>query len=149
MPFKYFYMKNWIYYGVFFSETSQRALLNLAKEYEAIPDNWKIFCHHMTIVFNDKSQEKQELAEWLDNFLGNSQSLRIDSIGVSDRAIALGVADYVTQNKHSHITVATAPDAKPVESNNITNWYKLPEDFYISGKLDVFRPLTTIKNKNN
>lgn len=141
-------MDNWIYYGVFFSESSQKTLLNLAKEYTGIPDDWKIFCHHMTIIYNDKSQEKQEMAEVLDNFLGNTQSMRIDSIGVSDRAIALGVADYTTQNEHSHITVATAPDAKPVESNNITNWYKLPESFYISGKLDVFRNLS-IKNKNN
>lgn len=131
-------MKNWIYYGVFFSEKSQEALLNFAKQYVGIPDDWKIFCHHMTIIFNDKSEEKQKMAEALDEFLGNNQSLRITSIGVSDRAIALGVEDYVTQNEHSHITIATAPGAKPVESNNIVNWYKTNEDFYVTGKLDVF-----------
>lgn len=137
-------MKNWIYYGVFFSEKSQEALLNFAKQYVGIPDDWKLFCHHMTIIFNDKSEEKQKMAEALDEFLGNSQSLMITSIGVSDRAIALGVEDYVTQNKRSHITIATAPGAKPVESNDIVNWYKT-DTFYITGKLDVFTKNINIK----
>ena len=129
--------KNWKYYGVFFSEKTQNTLLRFAKEQVNIPDDWKIFCHHMTIVYNNGSEERQKMADALDYFVGNSQSLMINSIGVSDRAIAFGVADYVTQNAQSHITIATAPGAKPVESNNITKWYKIPT-FYVSGKLDVF-----------
>jgi len=141
--------KNWVYYGVFFDKNVQKELLEFAKNYIAIPDGWKVFCHHMTIVFNDKSEEKQEMAEKLDEYLGTKQSITIDGIGVSNRAIALSVKDYVTQNERSHITIATAPDAKPVESNNISNWYKIDEDFSVVGTLDVFRPLTIIKNKNN
>lgn len=142
---KSYNMKTWIYYGVFFSEKSQRALLNFAKRYIGIPDDWRVFCHHMTIIFNDKSEEKQEMAKALDNFIGHEQSLKITSIGVSDHAIALGVDDYVTQNKRAHITVAAAPGAKPVESNDIENWYSTDEDFYISGKLNVFMGNVNIK----
>lgn len=129
--------RNWKYYGVFFSEKTQNTLLRFAKEYTTIPDDWKIFCHHMTIVYNDGSQERQKMAEAIDHFVGNSQSLMINSIGISDRAIAFGVADYETQNAHSHITVATAPGVKPVESNNITKWIKIPT-FYVSGKINAF-----------
>lgn len=129
--------KDWKYYGVFFSEKTQNTLLRIAKEMTDIPNDWKIFCHHMTLVYNDGSQERQAMAEAADQFVGKPQTLKINTIGISDRAIAFGVADYTTQNKHSHITIATAPGVKPVESNYITKWYKIP-NFYISGKLDVF-----------
>lgn len=140
--------KIWVYYGIFFDKNTQKQLLEFAKNYVGIPDDWKIFCHHMTIIFNDKSTEKQHMAKKLDEYLGSKHIITIDGIGVSDRAIALGVR-FITQNERSHITIATAPDAKPVESNNITNWYKIDEEFSVEGTLDVFRPLTIIKNKNN
>lgn len=138
---------NWIYYGIFFDKNTQKQLLKIAKDYVDIPDDWKIFCHHMTIIFNDKSEEKQLIAKKLEAYIGSKHDITIDSIGVSDRAIALGVRFY-TQNEHSHITIATAPDAKPVESNNITNWYNLDQEFSVEGTLDVFRTLNIIKNQN-
>ena len=137
--------KPWIYYGVFFDDKTQTDLLNFAKQFVSINENWKVFCNHMTIIYNDKSKEKEEMAQALDKFIGNKQNLVIDGIGVSDRAIALSVKDYVTQNKHSHVTIATAPDAKPVESNNITNWYKTKETLPIMGTLDVVMKRINIK----
>ena len=130
-------MKNWNYYGVFFDEATKEILLNKAKDYVPIPSDWKIFCHHMTIIYNDKSQLKQNIADDLDKYVGVKQSLKINTIGVSDNAIAFGVRDYHTQNEHSHITVATAPGVKPVESNNIKNWYTIKE-FNVEGELNVF-----------
>jgi len=132
--------KNWIYYGVFFSDKTKETILKYTKRWLQandyyIPDNWKIYCDHMTLVYNDKSEEKQKIAETLETFIGNKCSLRVVSVGVSDRAIALGI-DFITQNKNSHVTVAIAPDAKPVESNKITNWYKTDGNFYITGIYD-------------
>lgn len=139
-------MKKWIYYGVFFSEQTKHAIQEYAKkmmnsyscpsdhEFEFQKD-WKIYCDHMTLVFNNGTKEAQEDADFYENWgLGQSVSLMITHIGYSDRAIALQV-DYKTANKISHITVATAPGAKPVESNDITYWIKVPV-FYVTGKVN-------------
>ena len=75
------------------------------------------------------------MAESLEQFINKQCTLNVIGIGVSDRAIALAV-DFKTQNKHSHVTVAVAPTAKPVESNYITNWYKFEENFQIRGTYD-------------
>lgn len=131
---------NWIYYGVFFSEKTKKAIFKYVKTFlnehgYDIPSDWKIYCDHMTLVFNDRSEEKQKIAESIDMFIGKYANLRSISVGISDRAIALGI-DFTTQNNHSHVTVAIAPDAKPVESNNITKWIPTNGDFYITGKYD-------------
>ena len=125
----------WIYYGVFFSDKTKRFLIVKAEQLVDIPEDWKLFGGHMTIVYNDKSEDKQEMADALDNVLGYQQQLYIDSIGISEEAIAFGVKDYATQNEHSHITIAVAPGSKPVKSNEITKWVSI-EGFYVTGKID-------------
>lgn len=72
--------KNWIYYGVFFSSTTRDFLIRKAKELIDIQENWTLYGDHMTIVFNDGSERKQEMANALDNVLGYEQQLRIISI---------------------------------------------------------------------
>lgn len=125
---------NWIYYGIFFNDKTKALLFEKAKPY--IPEGWKTYCHHMTIIFNDKSEEKNREAEALEICIGNHESLMVTGVGISDRAVAFSV-DYETQNSVSHITIATAPGAKPVESNNITNWKPI-EPFYVTGIVDKF-----------
>jgi hypothetical protein len=51
--------KNWIYYGVFFSQATKEQLIQKAKELTEIPDNWTLYADHMTIVFNDGTEEKK------------------------------------------------------------------------------------------
>jgi hypothetical protein len=128
-------MKKWIYYGVFLDEDSRKEILEKAKELASIPDNWKEYADHMTIVFNDG---KNYDTESLEKHLGEEVELKITSIGKSSEAIAFGV-DYKTNNKRSHITVACAPGIKPVRSNFITLWKKIPE-FVVKGKINVVRP---------
>lgn len=144
--------KSWLYYGVFFSDKTKKAILNYAQTWLSdhgfyLPDNWKTYCDHMTLVFNDGSEKAQEDANFYENvfpMLGTVVSLMVTHIGISDRAIALEV-DYQTSNKHSHITVAVAPGAKPVESNNITNWIKTNSAFYVTGQ--VHKVETSVKIK--
>ncbi|MBQ3414823.1 MAG: hypothetical protein IJH39_05655 [Clostridia bacterium] len=129
--------KNWIYYGVFFSDNTKRAILDYVKNWFAdnnkeFPKDWLTYCDHMTLVFNNGTEADQKFADGIELFLGNNVSLRTISIGISDRAIALGI-DFITNNEHSHITVAIAPGAKPVESNDITNWIPTNGDFYVTG----------------
>ena len=142
--------KTWIYYGIFFSDKTKRAILEHAKYWiyekfnKDIPDDWKIYCDHVTLVFNDGSPKAQEDADFYENYMINQYvSMNITHIGITNKSIAFQV-DYETENKHSHITVAVAPDAKPVNSNDIENWYKLDESFYVSGKINKVVP-----SKNN
>lgn len=142
--------KTWIYYGIFFSDKTKRAILEHAKHWiyekfnNEIPDDWKIYCDHVTLVFNDGSPKAQEDADFYENYMLNQYvSMNITHIGITNKSIAFQV-DYETENKHSHITVAVAPDAKPVNSNDIENWYKLDESFYVSGKINKVDP-----SKNN
>lgn len=145
--------KTWIYYGVFFSDKTKRAILEYAKHWiykkfnNDIPDDWKIYCDHMTLVFNNGKPEDQEDADFYENWgLGQTESLMITDIGISNKAIAFKVkyAGRIT-NKTPHITVAAAPDAKPVNSNDIENWYNLGEYFYVSGKINKVVPSKNIK----
>ena len=124
---------NWQYFGIFFDSVIQDRILNFAKRYVKIPNDWKIYCHHMTIVYNDGSDIKQKLAEKLEPLVGTVETLNVVGIGISDRAVALKI-DYRTANKISHVTVAVAPGAKPVESNDIIDW-KQTENFELKGIL--------------
>lgn len=126
--------ENWVYYGVFFSQQMKYFLIERAKDIVDIPEDWKLYGDHMTIIFNDGIEEKAEHANALDDVLGKYQQLRISSIGISEDAIAFGVSNYKTQNEHSHITIAVAPGSKPVKSNEIKNWTPII-GFYVTGKL--------------
>lgn len=129
-------MNKWIYYGIFLNEDSKKKILEKARELATIPENWKIFAEHMTIIFNDGKNDVDTNS--LEERLGEEVELKITSIGKSSEAIAFGV-DYETNNKRSHITVACAPRVKPVRSNFISLWKKIPE-FKVEGKIDVVRP---------
>lgn len=127
-------MENWVYYGVFFSTDTKRFLIERAKDIVDIPEDWKLYGDHMTIIFNDGNEEKNNQAMAIDNILGRKQNLKITSIGISEEAIAFGVSNYETQNEHSHITIAVAPGSKPVKSNEIKNWTPII-GFYATGKI--------------
>ena len=127
-------MKDWVYYGVFFSQQMKNFLIDRAKDIVDIPEDWKLYGDHMTIVYNDGIEGKEEKANELDKYLGKYQQLRITSIGISDEAIAFAVGNYATQNKQSHITIAVAPGLKPVKSNEIKEWTPIL-GFYATGKI--------------
>lgn len=127
-------MKDWTYYGVFFSQQTKNFLIERAKDIVDIPEDWKLYGDHMTIVYNDGIEGKEEKANALDKYLGKHQLLKITSIGISDEAIAFAVGNYATQNEHSHITIAVAPGSKPVKSNEIKEWTPIL-GFYAKGKI--------------
>jgi len=133
--------RNWIYYGIFLDEESKEKLLDECEAIVEIPDDWKIYCDHMTLVFNsidDHIKERENVAASIDPHLGETVELVVDSIGISDDAIAFGV-DYPTENEHSHITVATSPGTPPVKSNLIEKWVQI-NSFTVNGKINVVRP---------
>jgi hypothetical protein len=80
-----------------------------------IPDGWKLIAHHMTIAFGKGVEDESQL----DKEVG----LLVTGLGISDKAIAVKVEGYPSNNKIPHITLAINPDGgKPKDSNDITEW---------------------------
>ena len=130
-------MKNWIYIGIFLEEDSKKEL----KECYQIPSDWKEYCDHITIVFNDGSELSRVVKEMNMENVGEFYSIKITGVGVSEKALALRVelpTCVVCANKIPHITVGVAPDAKPVDSNDITIWHDI-DPIHVGGTMMVYR----------
>jgi len=106
-----------LYASVVLDKNSKSKLLETFGN--VIPDNYKIFAHHMTIIFGG-GLDKLGLEE----DLNKEVVLTVTHLGISDMAIAVKVEGYDTTNKISHITLAINVDngGKPVMSNQIEEW---------------------------
>ena len=114
--------KNWIYIGIFLEESSKCML----RQFYQIPEDWKEYYDHVTITFNDGSELSRVVKEMNRDNIGEFYTFKVTGIGVSEKALALRVelpTFVVCSNKIPHITLGVAPNATPVESNNITIWY--------------------------
>ena len=131
---------NWIYLGIFIDEKSKQDILNLLKENDVnIPQDWKIINHHMTIAFNDKSEDAQKLFDFYQDDVNSNLSVQVDAIGISDDAIAVRVQFYgPIANKIPHITVAIPQNGKPVNSNYIQNWFNVKNKIVVNGIIKPF-----------
>ena len=109
-----------MYYAVKFDEHTRERLLEIAESLCPIPDDWKIYCDHITMC-HSSNEKWGRWKPFLDKHLGETFMFRITGYGKSDNAFALTV-DFTTANPVSHITIACAPGAKPVQSNDIDNW---------------------------
>lgn len=90
-----------------------------------IPKEWRVFCHHMTITH--AADKRPDLEKLSDLMLGENHAMVIHAIGRSDKAVALRVVtDIHSAKKITHITLAVAPGAKPVDSNEIDYWKRVP-----------------------
>lgn len=115
-----------LYTSVLLDEKSRDTIITMFGY--KIPDNWDVINHHMTITFG------KGLPEHLKDDLGSKVSLKIETIGMSDMAMALGVSGYYSDNKIPHITIAVNNEGgKPVMSNNIDNWIRLSLPFELTG----------------
>jgi 2'-5' RNA ligase len=130
---------NWIYFGIFIDENAKRLNeIAIDKQCIDIPYNWKIFNHHMTIAFNNKTEDAQNLYDVYKHTFGKTITITVDGIGVSDDAIAVRVQfNGPIANKIPHITIATPQTGKAVNSNYITKWFDI-EPYDITGTLNEF-----------
>lgn len=84
----------------------------------SIPDDWKLYAHHMTIQFGKSAPEQD---------LGKEVGLVVNGLGISDMAVAVSVEGYQSSNERPHVTLAINPEGgKPAMSNQITDWKKTP-----------------------
>lgn len=120
------------YYGIVLDAESHKILKNKF----VIPLGWKTFAHHTTILH--RSRHSAEVQEWAEAHLGEVVTLTVTKWGTSDKAMAVEVTgDFQCINAHPHITIATSPTGKAVDSNFIEDW--LPtESFTLTGKITRF-----------
>ena len=130
-------MSNWIYVGIFLDEKSKKKL----KKYYKVPDGWTEYFDHMTVVFNDNSKYVEYVKNICDKLGEIKVKLNVVGHGISDKAYAVRVnmpPGIPCTNKYSHITLATSPDGKAVDSNYIENWHTTTKSLQITGTLKVF-----------
>lgn len=116
-------MQDYLYYALVLAPYER---IHLIKTFAfVIPVGWKVYADHITLMH--RTQDDEAYKKILESKLGKLKCVQLISIGRSDKAIAIGV-NHGSKNKVSHITLAVAPNASPVESNNITDWRELPHD---------------------
>ena len=130
--------KKWIYIGAFLDDFVKSNLLNKYKEY--IPEGWTLYGDHTTFAFNDGSPFAEAVFNHYKDAVGVKINLVSVGLGISDRAVALELSQvgFECTNKIMHITLAVAPGAKPVESNNINEWEPLAVNDMIPSQIGVF-----------
>ena len=116
------------YTGVVLTPESNQFLLNKFKG--LIPDGWKTYAHHMTI--NMKSAVEGPAI----NLIGLKATLKVIAYSKNEKTLAVEVkTDVPSNNKIKHITIATSPEGKPGDSNDLTDWIRIPE-FTLHGTVE-------------
>lgn len=97
---------------------------------DLIPDGWEEIIHHMTVNMGEANPEHIK-------FLNFPINLFATHIGLTDKAIAVAVEGFDSNNKTPHITLAVnrKDGGKPVHSNEIKEWKPLRKKIMINGDL--------------
>jgi hypothetical protein len=108
-----------IYVAAILTRESQMTLYDAVDKIIPIPQEWKKFCHHMTIRFKPKESDRLPV-------FGESIALVVTEIFSDEKGIAVKVEPNSNKanlnmpaNQVPHITVATSPGTQPVYSNEL------------------------------
>jgi tRNA nucleotidyltransferase/poly(A) polymerase len=118
-----------IYSGVFLDKDS-RTILEM--EFKGmVPEGWEWIADHMTITMGELSDKTD---------LGKQVVLKVVSLGMDDKVMAVGVSGYPSKNDKPHITLAVnrAGGGKPVMSNFIEDWKPYSINKIITGVVDTY-----------
>ena len=94
---------------------------------------------HITVFFG--KEPSAEMQKFLSESVGKDFKFIMEAIGYTEGAMAIKVRplddSFVTNSKFPHITVGLKLGHKPVESNQITNWYEFAfsRPYILEGKL--------------
>ena len=134
-------MNNFHYFGLFLSTNTKNVLMNdLTDNIDyniALGVADRIFIDHCTLLHKSQLEGNEELQSYLESNLGKSISIKLEAIGISDKAMAFKVegVDNICANEVPHITIATFRGGNPVDSNKIINWTCI-EPVVITAKLE-------------
>lgn len=125
------------YFSIDLDEESRNELLS--SFWDEIPVEWKdygkIYGKHMTIYYGDPRGKRDDIAEYIEQNLGEQVELTVTELGISDKAMAVRVTgNFITNNDKPHITLAIPAGSKAKFSNQIENWIPL-EPFTLKGKI--------------
>lgn len=135
------YMKDFKYYGLFLTEESKAELktwlINSNYQLEIL-NSEREYLDHCTLLH--KSQlvwDNSNLHDFLLHIVGEEFRIRVNGIGISDKALAFRVEIFPLKSANitPHITICTFNGGKPVDSNNITEWKDI-EPIIIETKLE-------------
>jgi hypothetical protein len=104
-----------LYSAIVLDEKSHNELINMFSD--IIPEDWKLYAHHMTIQFGKGVENEKDLDKEV--------ILQGNKLGISDKAIAIEVSGYESKKNIPHITIAISPDGSPKMSNDISDWKKI------------------------
>lgn len=121
-------MNNVAYTAVVLDEKSHSLLVENLRS--SIPQDWKIYAHHMTMNLGEIKPE-------FERYLGATVKLKVKSVGIGEKVIAVGVEGFPTVNKIPHVTIAVDVNngGKPAMSNQISNWQPIQFGFELTGKV--------------
>ena len=134
-------MNNFHYFGLFLDTDTKNMLMDTLTDnidYNiALGVADRIFIDHCTLLHKSQLEGNKELQSYLESNLGKSISIKLEAIGISDKAMAFKVegVDNICANEVPHITIATFRGGNPVDSNRIINWTRI-EPVVITAKLE-------------
>jgi len=109
------------YTGLFLDDESRDKLISVVGQLTEIPDTWTIVAHHMTT--RHFTQEAEDVEQFNKLHFGEQFDIFATSLGISDKAIAVGVDTEVPSAKErKHITIAIADGAQSMDSDIIEDW---------------------------
>ena len=124
------------YSAVILEESSRQRLLRAIKMMGIeIPDDWEIIAHHVTIAFGQKIPDEFTR---MNTYLGGKVDFMAETVAMDENVIAVGVSGVESLNEIPHITVAVnrPAGAKPVMSNDLTDWKPLKRPLRLIGKVE-------------
>lgn len=135
-------MDNFHYFGLFLDIDTKNRLMNMLTDnidYNiALNVADKTYTDHCTLLHVSQLHGNSEVFNNLNNRLGENIQIKIEGIGISDKAMAFKVVlprNVYSINKTPHITICTFNGNKPAESNNITKWFLLEEPIQVKTTL--------------
>jgi tRNA nucleotidyltransferase/poly(A) polymerase len=95
----------------------------------ALPEGWEWIAHHMTITLGALAEPMRS------ELLGKEARLTVKSLGMDNKAMAIGVSGCYSEKKRPHITLAVnkADGGKPQMSNDIVEWVPYNVNFVLTG----------------
>ena len=131
-----------MYVAAMLTKDSQKVLYESISKRVSIPNDWKKYCHHMTIKF--KPTKDSELPVF-----GENVTLVVTEIASDEKGVAVRVEPntdgkelHMPPEQLPHVTVATAPGVSPVYSNDLLRkgiGFKMPQalllNAYIGAKM--------------
>ena len=130
-----------VYFGIFLDVDSKKILIDTISK--LVPPGWEFKCDRCTLAFGNPD-DHPEVKEYIAASLGKKVQLRVDSVGVSDEAFAVGVTgDFKSTIERPHIPVAVPPGGHSKNSNFIKTWKDYAPKFELTGTVDTFPRMFT------